>query len=266
MMMNVTNNMFNNYAPQNRPLFKNFDVPQNRTQQNSTQTKPQPKPKENKGINIPVLGATIAGTVASMMFIKGYQNKKRIAQNLDKVNIFNIKYDLKEMLIVGMGSTIGGLTGGVLTDKKHTKHKVKEAIYQYLNLAIPQVFVAGMLNVIQQHEAKIKKQIMQEEMIPSIIKRSTKSALFAKALAIVLGIGIGMPTAALVSCKLNSAVTNDSEEKCKRKIKIKDAFVHTDDIVGALVLSGAEIVEKLHLERLLPILYLTCGYESGNKK
>lgn len=219
---------------------------------------PEKKQENSKKFNLAVLATTIAGTLIPILIIR-----KKQGLNLKKVDLigkdfktkaktvlksFDIKYEMPEMLMTAFGSVAGGLAGGILSDKNKNKEskrsKIKESVFQVLNVSIP--IVIG------------------DQIVKFTEKRKWKSPWIQLATAII-AVGAGMPTAAKISNTINNKVI-DREHPDNRKLRIKDAFVHVDDFVGVLVLSKIPLADKLHVERILPFLYGMCGYEAGSKK
>lgn len=221
------------------------------------------KKHKDEKFSFPVLATTIAGTVIPMLIIRKYQIKQGKLQALNTnalksmdfktkaktiLKSFDIKYEMKEMLYTAFGSVAGGLAGGLLFDKnkdKHTKKvKIKEAVFQMFNVSIPI--------------------IIGDQIVKFTDKRNLKSG-WVKLLTAVLAVGAGMPIAAKISNTINSNVV-DKQCPDRRKLRVRDAFVHLDDFVGVLVLSKIPLIDKLHVDKILPVLYGTCGYEAGTKQ
>jgi hypothetical protein len=203
-----------------------------------------------------VLLATIAGTILPILLIRKYQGKTLQSGTFKGLDFktktkeilksFNIEYGLKEMLFTSFGSTLGGLSGGLLFDKKENKKcKIKESVFQLSNIAIPTSIIAGLLKLTE--------------------KCKNPKAILPKIAAVITGIGVGMPIAAITSNKINNTIV-DKDNQSKRKLKIKDCFVHIDDLVGALILTKIPFADKLHADKILPALYGICGYEAGTKQ
>ena len=212
--------------------------------------------EESTAFNAPVLATTVAGTLIPMLIIRKYQGKSLKPEVLKGIDLklkakavlksFNIEYGLKEMLFTSFGSILGGLSGGLLLDKKeNSKSKIKEFIFQFSNIAIPTSLVAGLLNL--------------------TTKNKKFQGVSFKIASVALGIGAGMPIAAMASNKINNTII-DTDNCGKRKLRLKDCFVHIDDLIGALVLSKMPFVDKLQIDKFLPVLYGVCGYETGIKK
>jgi len=204
------------------------------------------------------LATTIAGTIIPMLIIRHYQGKTLAKGELKGLEFkekskavlksLNIEYGLQEMIYTSFGSIAGGLFGGLALNKnedKSKKAKIKEAIFQFSNIAIPTSIVAGLLKLSEKG-------------------KGTVGVLF-KIASVFVGVGAGMPIAAAVSNKINNTVV-DKENPDKRKLRLKDAFVHVDDLVGAVALAKVPFLDKLPIDKILPILYAMCGYEAGTKE
>lgn len=211
---------------------------------------------KSKKFNFPVFLTMIAGTILPILVIRKYQGtglKNGALKGTDfkakakeVLKSFDIKYGLKEMLFTSFGSIVGGLSGGLIyNNDEDQKCKIKEAVFQFGNIAIPTSIVAGLLKLTE--------------------KCKNPKAILPKIGAVIAGIGAGMPIAAVTSNKINNTIV-DKDNQCKRKLRFKDCFVHIDDLVGALVLAKIPFADKLHVEQLLPVLYGMCGYEAGTEK
>lgn len=235
-----------------------------------SETPIEPEPSEQKvnsvgknqmskeKFSFPVLATTIAGTLIPMLFIRhkqGLNLKEGALKNLifsqkakAVLKSFDIEYKLKEMLMVSSGSVLGGLAGGLLFDKSKEKDskiaKVKESVFQIFNVSVP--IVIG------------------DQIVKFTEKKQWKNPLVQLATAVV-AVGAGMPIAAKISNTINNKVV-DKEHPDNRKLRIKDAFVHIDDFAGVIALSKIPLAQQLHVERILPFLYASCGYESGSKE
>lgn len=254
--------------PVNQELFKNFEAVKNRSKNNSVPPKdiaPVKQEVTKEKINLPVLFTTALGTLASLLFIRKYKGMS-IKNDLMKLNrsndimtnfknvvkFFDIDPKLKEMLILGTGSILGGLTGGIIADKdrngQNTKNKVKEGIYQFTNVAVPASLVTGLIKLVE--KSKIS---------------NPRTTQIAKMGAVVTGIGGGMAISTLLSNKINSSVVDNSTQS-KRSIKLKDGIMQLDDALLALILAWPKLAGKLCVDKIMPLLFLTCGYEVGKQK
>ena len=255
--------------PVNQELFKNFEAVRNRSNNTSVTSKDitavQKEVKKEK-INLPVLCTTALGTLASVLFIRKYQgaalknpfiklsglNDNKLKLNAvikNVISFFDLDIKLKEMYLLGAGSILGGLSGGIITDKnKNTKNKVKEGIYQFSNVAVPTSLVVGLLELVE--KSKIS---------------NPKTLIAAKIGAVVAGIGGGM----LISSKLCNKIINsfmDKDNKINRTVKLEDGVMQVDDISMALIFAKPRLALKLCVNKIIPLLFLTCGYETGKQK
>lgn len=239
---------------QNGQIYRDFSFKNNPKEVKTQDAKPSEKApieKKPKSSNFPVILSTIAGTVLPMLVIRKYQGKTLKAEALKGLTLgekgkaflksFNIEYGLKEMLFNSYGSVLGGLAGGLLFKKDEKKKpKIKEAVFQAVNITIPTSFAAFLLK--------------QTE------KNKNLKGVLPKIASVLIGLGVGMPVAAIVSDKISNSII-DKNNPSKRKLKLKDLFIHADDIIAALALSKIPYVEKV-----LPVLYGICGYEVGVDK
>lgn len=203
-----------------------------------------------------ILASTIATTAASFLIIRKYQGRSLKMADLKGLGAwektkkiaksFNIKTELKEMILMGFGSVSGGLAGGLLFDKTgKKKNKIKESVFQFMNILVPTSLVAGMISLIE--------------------KNKNPKMIWLKIPATIGGIAVGMPAAAVVSNKINNNFVDKNAEH-ERKLKLKDCFVHVDDFISALVLSKIPFIDKIQADKILPAIYSVCGYEAGAKQ
>lgn len=228
-------------------VFKPFQSILNKTNTDSS---------KNKKNNYPVMLTSLVGTAIPVLLIRKYQNKTLNIENLQKLDLknkiqtilesFNIHYGLKEILLSSFSAIGLGLAGGLICNKdENKKNKLKEAIFQFNNIAIPTTLITGLLKITNKYERL--------------------NGTFAKLASIFLGIAAGMPIALTFTNTLNKSLI-DKNSREQRKLKLKDSIVHVDDIISGLVLAKVPLVTKLHLEQFIPILYANCGYEAGIKR
>lgn len=174
------------------------------------------------------IGAVL-GTIIPMIFLMKQQKLK---------NPFNIKFELKEMVLLSATSIIGGVSAGMISEKKTTNiHKLKEGVFQFFNAVIPAVFVDRGLK---------------------LCEKSANKPL-PKILVTTAGIAVGMHAAAMLSNK----ICDPKDVEPDRKLSLKDSIANIDDLVGALVLAKVPLINKLKIERVLPFIYSYCGYRAG---
>lgn len=160
----------------------------------------------------------------------------------------SLKKDLATVLTVSTSAILGGLLGG-LTDAKtpeDKKAKVKESLFDITTVAIPTTIATSILG--------IAKKMKVKNIAPKII-------------APLAGIGLGMPLAQKASGVIDKFLNRDNPnfEAKERKLKPQDYIVHIDDLLALLIISKVPFANKIHADKLLPLIYAWCGFESGSK-
>lgn len=188
------------------------------------------RPSE-KNEQIKVLTGAVLGTVIPLLYFATKQNK----------NIFNIKYGLKEIAGVSGGSIAGGVLGGiVVSNKEERRQKLHEGIFQYSNAVIPAGFVCGFEKLLS--KTKFSKNI------------------FAKAGSMVSGIALGTISAV----KFANFACDPLDKMPDRKLTIKDSVANLDDAIGALAIAKLPMLDKIPVEKILPLIYIFCGSRAGD--
>ncbi len=160
-----------------------------------------------------------------------------------KLPLLKLKYSEKEMFILSTGSITGGIAGGILADKgQNAKKKIKEGIFQFFNAVIPTLMIKPILKIC--------------EKIKLLNNCKTKAAM------LLGGIFSGMLIGAEVSNKVNG---NYTPEK-KRNVKFIDSIANIDVIAGALIIAKMPFINKLGIEKMLPLPYIWTGYQSGKTR
>lgn len=174
---------------------------------------------------------SIIGTIIPMAFMMKTQKVK---------NPLKLTYGLKEMLLLASTSILGGVfTGMIGTDTESKLNKSKEGVFQFMNAAIPTWLAAATLRWCETTKGLNNN--------------------FAKIVTTIGTILIGMQGAASVS----NIICDPKDKYPDRKLTFLDSLANIDDLVGVLVLAKFPIVEKLHIDKLLPAIYAFCGYRAG---
>ena len=176
------------------------------------------------------LGA-IAGTVIPLLYLMKKQKVK---------NPFKLKYNLSDMVLLSGTSVIGGVCTGMIGENKSTRqNKVREGVFQFLNAAVPTWIVGGVLKLCEESK--------------------NFNNLPGKMLSIAGGLLVGMYGSASIS----NLICDPYDKRPDRKLTLLDCIANIDDAVGVLVLAKFPLIDKLHLEKLLPFIYTYCGYRAG---
>ena len=175
-------------------------------------------------------GALI-GTAIPMLFMMKKQGLK---------NPLKLKYGLKEMLVLSGAPIVGGVGIGMIGNDKETNlAKSREGVFQFLNAAIPTWLAGATLKWCE-------------------TTKGLNNAP-AKLMTIAATILIGMHGAAALS----NMICDPQDKRPDRKLSMLDSIANVDDLFGVLVLAKFPIVDKLHLDKLLPAIYAFCGYRAG---
>lgn len=193
-----------------------------------------------------IAGAIIGTAIPTILIAKKQKNNLKADGFKNLLKHLDINYEFKEIVTVGMGGILGGLVGG-LADK-HEKNKLKkleEGTFQTMNLIIPTFLVSKSMEL-----CNSKK---------SLNKTLTKAAF---TLGSVL---IGVNMAVTLSNMIDKKVFNRYECNPNRKFRGRDLVVHVDDLITSLVLAKIPLVDKIHLNTILPAVFAWNGYDVGNK-
>lgn len=176
------------------------------------------------------------GSLAGVALSTGLIAKHQKMKLSNPLNLFKLKYGIKEMIAISGLGIIGGVTGGMIgSDKK--KEKVNEGVFQFMNATVPLLMVHPVTEMID--------------------KSKYKNNLPLRIGAILATLLVGMKGAAVVSNYIN-----DPKDKVPdRKLTFMDSVANIDDAVGAF--SVAKIPFVSQLEKVLPFIYVWCGYRAG---
>lgn len=176
------------------------------------------------------LGSAIGTALPLLLMIK----KQKIK------NPLKLKYGMWDMVGVSASSIAGGVSFGLINEKKSVqKNRLKEGFFQFLNAAIPTWVVGGAISLCENSE-----------------KYNTKSFKF---LSVIGGLLVGM----YGSAALANLITDPKDKYPDRKLTPKDALANIDDGIGALALAKIPMLDKLNISGILPLIYTACGYRAG---
>lgn len=155
-------------------------------------------------------------------------------------NPFKLEYNMWNMIGVAGGSIAGGVGLGLIGEEKEVqKNRLKEGLFQLMNVAIPAWVVGGVVSLCENSKKFNNKQ--------------------SKILSVIGGLLVGMHG----SAALANIITDPKDKYPDRKLTPKDALANIDDGIGALTLAKLPIAEKLNITGFLPAVYLACGYRAG---
>lgn len=202
--------------------------------------------KDNKKTPAKVKAAALAGSMAATLGVLGFLAKKPGA-SLKFRELFKLDFDSPlRVILLATCSTIGGLTGGLLADKKeHRKAKIKEGIHQFLGNIITPISIVGITL------SQIKKK-----------NYSKAKEVIIGGIAAVAGVAAGVTGGNWVASKVNKVIFKENDD---RKITAKDFGIHVDDIITVAALTAEGETIKNFISKALPAIFLICGYEAGTK-
>lgn len=214
---------------------------------------------------------TFIGVAAAMLFtfkslskcktpevLKEVNNIKDVKSIKDYLsNIVRIKYDEdkhelgKAVGCLGVGSVVGGFTGGVIFDKRENRRaKFREAIIQLVgNVAIPLLCVETL------------GQAFKRKVSPKITKAlGMESHKILKEVPGVLATGGILVSAILVGNRVANLLNSDIFDiNDDRKLKVTDMLPHIDDVCMALSLMFGDTP----ISKAIPAALMIAGYSVG---
>lgn len=195
----------------------------------------------------------IAGAVAGVYAIAKKGNPS--------VSLKNLVYEEKDVLLIGAGSVLGGLAGGIAADKdkKNVKPKLREASQQFFgNMVCPIGLMAAGNKILEKTNFSL----------PMLNSSSTGAkvvnTILAAAPKIVVTLGslvCGMEIGNKIMNRVNDKIFN---ERVKHNVKKEDYLLHADDICLAsnMLLKDAKVVSSV-TSKILPATFIIAGSKTG---
>ena len=180
------------------------------------------------------LQAFIGASIGTVIPLFAMMKKQKVK------NPFKLEYNLANMLVLSGAPIVGGVSVGMIGNDLETNWaKSREGVFQFFNAAIPTWLAGATLKWCE----------------------TTKGLnnIPVKIASIAATILIGMHGAAALS----NMICDPKDNYPDRKLTLHDSLANLDDMVGVLVLAKFPIVDKLYLDKLLPIIYGYCGYRAG---
>ena len=177
------------------------------------------------------------------------------------VSLKNFSYAEKDVLLIGAGSVLGGLTGGLIADKnnKNVKPKLREASQQFFgNMLCPIGLLAAGNKVLEKTNFKLPK--INSNSKPAQIVNGVLSVLPKVAVTIGALMG-GME----IGNKIMNTVNNKIfKEDIKHDVHAEDYLVHADDLCLAanMLLKDAKSISAV-TSKILPATFIVAGSKTG---
>lgn len=177
------------------------------------------------------------------------------------VTLKNLSYNEKDVLLLGVGSIVGGLTGGLIADKdKNNKvPKLREASQQLVGCtAIPVGLLAVGNKILEKTNFKLPQ--LKSTSRPAMAINGALAVLPKVAMTIGCLAG-GMQIGNKLMNSINNKVFN---EDVKHDVKPEDFLVHTDDLclTANMVLKDIGPVSAI-TSKILPATFLVSGAKTG---
>lgn len=178
--------------------------------------------------------------------------------------IKNIAYKEKDVLLIGTTAILGGLAGGLITDKnkKNITPKIREASHQFVgNTLFPITFLAIGNKILDKTNFKLPQ-----------IKSNSKAATIAngvlKNLPRIITTGVSLLGGAHIGNKVVSAVNEKIyKQKENHCVKAEDMLVHTDDICLATSMIFKDTPKISSFTNvILPATFIVPGVKTGIKE
>ena len=213
------------------PTFNNNNYDNTETQYMSGYRNKAYIRKVSSSDKIKAITGSLIGTTIPMAIMMKKQKIK---------NPLKLEYSMRDMVGMSGGSIVGGVTLGLIGEEKEVRtNRLKEGFFLFMNAAIPTWIVGGVLSLCN-HSKKHNN-----------IKN--------KILSTIGGLLVGM----YGSAALANVITDPKDKHPDRKLTYKDALANIDDAIGVFVLAKFPFADKLKLEKLLPLIYVMCGYRAG---
>lgn len=200
-------------------------------------------PQKRKSI-FAVIGAFLGVAIPLAICAKKQKPELKLDSFKNFGKFIDIDYGIKEILATGLGGVVGGLLGG-LADRKEPRKldKIEEATFQIMNITFPSVLTDASLKLCAKNK---------------YLNNALAKGAFILA-SIFVGVGSAVKGANMIDDKFFDIYCHDTD----RKFHKKDLIVHIDDLFGTLVLAKVPLADKLHFNKILPLVYTWSGYSVG---
>ncbi len=215
--------------------------------------------KTDKKVLLCSAAGSAAGITAAVSGIYSLAKKRN-----PSISLKNLKYDEKDILMIGAGSILGGLSGGLISDNKKENKipKLREASLQFFgSLACP----IGILAAANKALDKANIKMPQIEGGSKITKALNTFISASPKIAVTIGsLVAGMNVGNKIMNNVNNKIFNQQEN---RKIHASDYLVHADDIcvAASLLLKDSEAISAV-TSKALPASFILAGVKTGSQK
>lgn len=211
------------------------------------------KDKAKTSTKIAALAGSTIGVAAAVTMISrthGVKIPSTLKNPNGLVNILkNIELKEKDVIAIASSSIAGGLAGGMITDKKNAKAKVKEGVVQLVgNYIVPTIAVGAGI--------KLNKALNKKYNFPPI----TRPIQFLFGFASLI---VGVIAGNKVSRVMNAGMFKEDDY---RKLTWKDWAVQFDNVCLVTSISNTGTLLAKMASRFIPVAHLAPGYQVGVKQ
>lgn len=225
----------------------------------SSTSKPKQDINNRKKVKIASVAGSAVGIATAVAGVYAMAKKGNPAASLK-----NFNYSERDMLLIGAGSVLGGLTAGLVTDKNKENKvpKIREATQQMVgSIACPIGFLAVGNKILEKTKFKLPQ--INSTSKPAQIANSVLKVL-PKVVVTIGSLVSGMEVGNKVMNVINNKVF---KEEVKHNVKPEDYLVHADDIcVGAnVLLKDVKAISGI-TSKILPATFIISGTKTGMAK
>ena len=174
------------------------------------------------------------------------------------INFKTLTYDEKDILMLGGGSILGGLTGGLLADKNKENKipKYREALQQFFgSLLCPVGVISVAEHLYDKSGFKVPDIKTNSKLLKNAIKAAPKIAVTAVSLV------FGMELGNRIMNKINNKLFKKEE---KYEVHPSDYLVHADDLCVAINLIFKDTPKIATVaSKALPFAFILAGAKTG---
>jgi hypothetical protein len=227
------------------------------------QTVQTPSQNGKKAKNKKVMATSIAGSAVGIVgAVAGVYSLAKHSN--PAVTLKNLSYEEKDVLMIGAGSVLGGLAGGLIgdDDKKNVKPKLREASQQFFgNMACPIGLLALSNKILDKTNFQLPK-IASNNKAAQVVNGVI--SVLPKVVTTVASLVCGMEIGNKIMNKVNDKVF---KEEIKHDVHAEDYLVHADDLCLAanMLLKDAKSVSVV-TNKVLPATFIVAGSKTGMAK
>ena len=210
-----------------------------------------------------VTAASIAGSAIGIA--AAVAGVYQLAKNSNpEISLKNLAYSEGDVILIGAGSVLGGLTGGLIADKnkENVQAKKREAMQQFFgNMLCPIGLLSVCDKLLDAFPVKMKQ-------VPASAKGAkyinTLLNALPKALVTVTALVGGMEIGNKIMNKVNNKIF---KEEVKHEVQAEDYLVHADDLclTANMLLKDSPSVSAV-TSKILPATFLIAGSKTGTQK